>query len=64
MKIRILSIDFSKTFQQDQIIDSVKGEKNYTLFIFKSDALVKTEIGLTDVSAGDCLLLSPSFLIT
>ena len=61
MKIRILSIDFSKTFQQDQIIDSVKGEKNYTLFIFKSDALVKTEIGLTDVSAGDCLLLSPNF---
>ena len=61
MKIRILSIDIDKSEGSDTIIDKSKGVKNYTLYIFKSNALAKTSVGLTDVHAGDILFLGPDF---
>ena len=61
MKIRILSIDIDKSEGNDTIIDKSKGVKNYTLYIFKSNALAKTSVGLTDVHAGDILFLGPGF---
>ena len=63
MKIRILSIDIDKSEGSDTIIDKSKGVKNYTLYIFKSNALAKTSVGLTDVHAGDILFLGRISLI-
>lgn len=61
MKIRILSIDVDKHNNSDTIVDKSKGVKNYTLYIFKSKALAKTSVGLTDVNAGDILFVGPDF---
>ena len=59
MKIRILSADIGVCRNKEHFIDKAKGVKNYTFYAFKSPALAKTSIGLNEVNAGDCLLVSP-----
>lgn len=59
MKIRVLSVDLGVRRGRDHFIDKAKGQKCYTLYVFKSTALAKTDIGLNEVNAGDCLLISP-----
>ena len=60
MKIRLLSVDLCVKRGKDHFIDKSKGQKCYTLYVFKSSALAKTNIGLNEVNAGDCLLISPT----
>lgn len=60
MKIRVLSINLDNKKGKDHFIDKPKGQKCYTLYVFKSSALAKTSIGLSEVDAGDCLLVSPT----
>ncbi|MBT3638605.1 MAG: AraC family transcriptional regulator [Opitutae bacterium] len=60
MKIRVLSVDLGVRRGKDHFIDKAKGQKCYTLYVFKTAALAKTSIGLNEVNAGDCLLVSPS----
>ena len=59
MKIRVLSVDLGVRQGKDLFIDKAKGQKCYTLYVFKTAALAKTGIGLNEVNAGDCLLVSP-----
>ena len=59
MKIRVLSVDLGVRRGRDHFIDKAKGQKCYVLYVFKSTALAKTDIGLNEVNAGDCLLISP-----
>ena len=59
MKIRILSIEIGVTKEKDTLVDKAKGEKSFTLYFFKTAALAKTGIGLSEVNRGDCLLLAP-----
>ena len=59
MKIRVLSIDLGVRRGKEHSIDKAKGLKCYTLYVFKSAALAKSSIGLNEVNAGDCLLISP-----
>ena len=60
MKIRILSLNKSLSVKQGDSIDLPKGKRNYSLFLFKSEALVKSNAGINDVNPGDCILISPS----
>jgi AraC-like DNA-binding protein len=60
MKIRVLSVNLGIRRGKDHFIDKVKGQKCYTLYVFKTSALAKTSIGLSEVDAGDCLLVSPT----
>jgi AraC-like DNA-binding protein len=60
MKIRVLSVKLGIQKGKDHFIDKAKGQKCYTLYVFKSSALAKTSIGLSEVDAGDCLLVSPT----
>jgi AraC-like DNA-binding protein len=60
MKIRVLSVNLGIQKGKDHFIDKAKGQKCYTLYVFKSSALAKTSIGLSEVDAGDCLLVSPT----
>jgi AraC-like DNA-binding protein len=60
MKIRVLSVNLGIRKGKDHFIDKVKGQKCYTLYVFKTSALAKTSIGLSEVDAGDCLLVSPT----
>jgi AraC family transcriptional regulator of arabinose operon len=60
MKIRIVSVDIDKVVPVDNSIDKPKGGNCYTLYVFKSSGLIKTKIGLSDFSPGDCVLLDPS----
>ena len=60
MKIRIVSVDIDKVVSVDNSIDKPKGGNCYTLYVFKSSGLIKTKIGLSDFSPGDCVLLDPS----
>ena len=59
MKIRIISIEIGVTKEKDTLVDKAKGEKSFTLYFFKTAALAKTGIGLSEVNRGDCLLLAP-----
>ena len=59
MKIRVLSVDLGVRRGKEHFIDKAKGEKCYTLYVFKCAALAKSSIGLNEVNAGDCLLVSP-----
>ena len=61
MKIRITACDIAVKQKNTDLIDLVKGKRDYTLYFFKSPVLVKTKIGLHDVTAGDCMLIAPSF---
>src|SRR6056300_1350124 len=61
MKIRITACDIAVKQKNTDLIDLVKGKRDYTLYFFKSPVLVKTKIGLHDVAAGDCMLIAPSF---
>ena len=60
MKIRIVSLNKSLSVKQGDSIDLPKGKRNYSLFLFKSEALVKSNAGINDVNPGDCILISPS----
>ncbi len=60
MKIRIVSLNKSLSVKQGDSIDLPKGKRNYSLFLFKSEALVKSNAGINDVNSGDCILISPS----
>jgi AraC-like DNA-binding protein len=60
MKIRVLSVNLGIRKGKDHFIDKFKGQKCYTLYVFKTSALAKTSIGLSEVDAGDCLLVSPT----
>ena len=61
MKIRITACDIGVKQKKTDLIDLVKGKRDYTLYFFKSPLLVKTKIGLHDVTAGDCILIAPGF---
>ena len=61
MKIRITACDIAVKQKNTDLIDLVKGKGDYTLYFLKSPVLVKTKIGLHDVTAGDCMLIAPSF---
>ena len=61
MKIRITACDIRVKQKKTDLIDLVKGKRDYTLYFFKSPVLVKTKIGLHDVTAGDCILIAPGF---
>ena len=61
MKIRITACDIAVKQKNTDLIDLVKGKRDYTLYFFKSPVLVKTRIGLHDVTAGDCILMAPGF---
>ena len=63
MKIRILSLEVDKILNNNSSIDRPKGGHSYSLYFFKSSGLLKTSIGLSDFSAGDCILLDPAFPI-
>ena len=60
MKIRIVSLNKSLSLKSNDTLDFPKGKQNYSLFLFKSEALVKSNAGINDVNAGDCILISPS----
>ena len=60
MKIRIISIEIGVTKEKDTLVDKAKGEKSFTLYFFKTAALAKTGIGLSEVNRGDSLLLAPN----
>ena len=60
MKIRIVSLNKSISLKQNDSLDIAKGKQNYSLFIFKTEALVKSDVGINDISPGDCILISPS----
>jgi hypothetical protein len=60
MKIRIVSLNKSLSLKSNDTLDFPKGKQNYSLFLFKSDALVKSNAGINDVNVGDCILISPS----
>ena len=60
MKIRIVSLNKSLSLKSNDTLDFPKGKQNYSLFLFKSEALVKSNAGINDVNAGDCILVSPS----
>ena len=60
MKIRIVSLSKSLSLKSNDTLDFPKGKQNYSLFLFKSEALVKSNAGINDVNAGDCILISPS----
>ena len=60
MKIRIVSLNKSLSLKQGDSVDLPKGKQNYSLFLFKSEALVKSIAGINDVNTGDCILISPS----
>ncbi len=60
MKIRIVSLNKSLSLKSSDTLDLPKGKQNYSLFLFKSEALVKSNAGINDVNAGDCILISPS----
>ncbi|MBT5717675.1 MAG: helix-turn-helix transcriptional regulator [Opitutae bacterium] len=61
MKIRIIACDISVKQKDTDLIELVKGRRDYTLYFFKDPVLVKTKIGLHDVDAGDCILIAPGF---
>ena len=61
MKIRITACDVSVRQKSTDVIDLVKGSRDYKLYFFKSPLLVKTKIGLNDVTEGDCILIAPGF---
>ena len=61
MKIRITACDIAVKQKSTDIIDLAKGKREYTLYFFKNPVLVKTKIGLHDVTAGDCILIAPGF---
>ncbi len=61
MKIRITACDIAVKQKNSDVIDLVKGKRDYTLYFFKSPVLVKTKIGLHDVTAGDCILIAPGY---
>ena len=61
MKIRITACDVSVRQKDTDLIDLIKGKREYTLYFFKSPVLTKTKIGLHDVAAGDCIIMSPGF---
>ena len=61
MKIRITACDIAVKQKNTDLIDLVKGKRDYTLYFFKSPVLVKTKIGLHDVTTGDCILIAPGF---
>ena len=61
MKIRITACDIAVKQKSSDIIDLAKGKRDYTLYFFKNPVLVKTKIGLHDVTAGDCILIAPGF---
>lgn len=60
MKVRVSSVDIDKKILKSTTFDEQKGSGSYTLFVFKSSGLIKTKIGLSDFSSGDCILLDPS----
>lgn len=60
MKIRIVSLNKSVSLKQNDSLDIAKGKQNYSLFLFKTEALVKSDVGINDISPGDCILISPS----
>ena len=59
MKIRIVSLNKFLSVKQGDSLDIPKGKQNYSLS-FKSEALVKSNAGINDISSGDCILMSPS----
>ena len=61
MKIRITACDISVKQKKTDLIDLVKGKREFTLYFFKNPVLVKTKIGLHDVTEGDCILIAPGF---
>ena len=61
MKIRITACDVAVKQKATDIIDIPKGKREYTLYFFKNPVLVKTKIGLHDVTSGDCILIAPGF---
>lgn len=61
MKIRITACDIAVKQKASDIIDIPKGKREYTLYFFKNPVLVKTKIGLHDVTTGDCILIAPGF---
>ena len=60
MKIRIVRLNKSLSLKSNDTLDFPKGKQNYSLFLFKSEALVKSNAGINDVNPGDCILISPS----
>ena len=60
MKIRIVSLNKSLSLSTSDTLDLPRGKQNYSLFLFKSEALVKSGDGINDVDPGDCILISPS----
>lgn len=60
MKIRILSLNKSLSIKRGNVLDLPRGKQNYSLFLFKNEALVKSDAGIIDVNSGDCILISPS----
>ena len=60
MKIRIVSLNKSLSLNNKESLDLPRGKQNYSLFLFKTEALVKSEAGINDVNPGDCILVSPS----
>lgn len=61
MKIRITACDIAVKQKSSDTIDIAKGKREYTLYFFKSAVLAKTKIGLSDINAGDCILVGPGF---
>ena len=60
MKIRIVSLNKSLSLNPSETLDIPRGKQNYSLFLFKTEALVKSDAGINDVNPGDCILISPS----
>ena len=59
MKIRIVAVNLGVSGNNDIVIDLPKGQKCYSLYVFKTSALAKTSVGLNEVDPGDCILISP-----
>ena len=59
MKIRIVAVNLGVSGNNDIVIDLPKGQKCYSLYVFKTSALAKTSVGLSEVDPGDCILISP-----
>jgi len=60
MKIRIVSLNKSLSLNPSETLDIPRGKQNYSLFLFKTEALVKSDAGINDIDPGDCILISPS----